>query len=449
MTINNINSIVTILGRPNVGKSSLFNRICGENISIVHESEGVTRDRVVKQIVRQDKLFTLIDTAGLLPAVHFKTKPDDNNEILSGVKQQITFSLAAADTIIFTTDIQKGLLPVDEEIAAFLRKSNKHIILAANKADNFELEQEISSFLKVGFPVFAVSALHSRGINELLKSVLANIPQQGNNKNSDSVKIAVTGRPNVGKSSLINRIVRDDRMVVSGVPGTTRDSVDIHFRNGSGNEAQDYILIDTSGIRRKKRDRTNIDNIAIYKAKKSIKQCDVAILVLDAVQGPSSYDKKIAHFIMQHQKGCVIMANKWDLMKDITYDKYNELLKQALPFLDFAPMVTGSAKTGFNVKRVLETAEFVAAVMTARIPTRLLNKAVSIIQNDQPQRMLKILYAVQIKANPIKIALFVNRPQSVTKQYLRYLAKRLRIVLDLKGVPLFFDIRGRNKINSS
>lgn len=443
--------IVAIVGRPNVGKSSIFNRLCKKRISIVHEEEGVTRDRVAQDIQWQDKSLTLIDTAGLLPAARSTSaEKSEGSDISAGIRQQIQMALADASVIMLATDVEAGLTDLDQEIAEILRKSDKKIVLAANKADNSARDEWSLAFSGLGFPVFPVSALHARGFNELMPALLKALPPAYNPTISNPTKVAITGRANVGKSSLINRLLQNDRVIVASTPGTTRDSIDIPFSVGAGETARHYVLVDTAGIRRKRKTSTEIDRFAIMRAEHSIKLADVVVLVIDAVTGPSTQDKKIAKLILQHKKGCVLAANKWDLINGITEIDYLNLLRKNLPFMDFIPMLITSAKTGFNIHKIIDATDLIALHVTAQIPTTILNQAINTLQikkrNTVKGKRLKIYYAVQVHTNPIKIVLFVNQPAAVNNTYLRYLAKGIRQTLGMDGAPLFFEPRPRRKV---
>lgn len=441
---------VAIVGRPNVGKSSIFNRLAGRHTAIVHEERGVTRDRLVQEVQWEGQRFDLIDTGGLGSVV---PRDDDDGvfrfrELEAGIQRQIEIALEDAAAIIFVTDIETGTIPQDEEVATFLHKSGRPVFIAANKADNMERDSGALDFEQFGFPVFPVSALHRRGFEPLMDAVLQSLPKTDNLTVKCPLKVTIAGRPNVGKSSFINRLLHSDRVIISEIPGTTRDSIDIPFIIGRDAMARHYILTDTAGIRRTRKIHDRVDRLGLSRAKRSIARADVVVLVLDALQGPTAQDKKIASLIQSRHKGCVILVNKWDLVKDATPGQYRTALSKALPFLDFVPVVFGSAKTGLNIRRTVETIDAVAAHNSTQLPTGVLNRTINeMTERVQPPfvkgRRLKIYYATQVSSNPITIVLFVNYPGSLDPRYATCLIKALRCVFGLEGAPILFQIRAR------
>lgn len=449
------NRTVAIVGRPNVGKSSIFNRLTGRHTAIVHEESGVTRDRLVQEVQWQGQRFDLIDTGGLGKIFSADNgKGFKQHQIEVSIQRQIEVALEDSSVIIFVTDIVTGIVPQDQEIAEFLHKTGRPVFLAANKADNMERESGETDFEQFGVPVFSVSALHGRGFEPLIKAVLQSLPETHNQTAVDPLKVTIAGRPNVGKSSFINRLLNSDRVIVSEVPGTTRDSIDIPFAIGKNAMARHYILTDTAGIRRVGKIRNHVDRLGLSKARRSIARSDVAVLVLDALQGPTAQDKKIASLIQFYHKGCVLLVNKWDIVNGTTCRQYRTALNEALPFLDFVPVVFCSAKTGFNIRKTIEAIDAVSANNIAQLPTGILNRTIiEATKKVQPSvvngKRLKIYYATQVSSKPIAIMLFVNYPASLKPAYASYLVKSIRRVFGLEGAPILLQQRARRKVARS
>ena len=429
---------VAIIGRPNVGKSSLFNRLAGRRIAIVHSERGVTRDRLVREIAWQGRRFDLIDTGGL---VELEGDQGPEAAILAGVKTQVEAALQDAAVIILVTDVHSGLVPADEEVAARLRPSNRAVFLAANKADKETDEAAAAEFNKLGFPVFPVSAMHGRGLDALMRAVKRALPTGKPPEQEDPLKVTVVGRPNTGKSSFLNRLLRSERLVVSDVPGTTRDSVDIPFTTEKNSVRRHYLLTDTAGIRKSKRLADSVEFFSLTRARRSIKNSDVIVHLLDAQDGPTVQDRRLVNMIMELGKACVLVVNKWDLMSDTTEREYLKALHQAMPSLVFVPVVFISARTGFNVDRVLREIDDVAANIKIRLPTGVLNRVVLQAYEAKPPptikgRRLKIYYAVQTGNQPVCVTLFANDPKRLTPAFAAYLEKALRRAFSLEGLPL-------------
>ena len=439
---------MAIVGRPNVGKSALFNRLVGRRVSIVHEEEGVTRDRVVCEANWEGERFELIDTGGL---GHFgkQVSPD---QIVAGTETQAEIAIADASFIIFVVDITAGLAPLDEEVARILHQSGRTVLLAANKADNPEREENGYDFESLGFPTFPVSALHNRGLNELMEELLPLLPKEENPTEKEPLRVAVVGRPNAGKSSYINRLLRDERVIVSDVPGTTRDSVEIPFTIGKGETARHYQLIDTAGVQKDTRGKSAVDWFSNLRTQKSIERADVVVLVLDAEVGPTSLDKKVAASIIAAQKGCIMLMNKWDLAaeaeEDITQTKYLPALRDTLPFMGFAPVIFVSAKDGYNIKRSVEAIDYVAAQTRTEITTGVLNRVIQQAVEKYPPpvakgKRLKVYYAAQSGTNPIYFKVFVNNPDNARSNWLAYLQNQMRAAFGLEGAPIFIKLVAR------
>ncbi len=441
---------MAIVGRPNVGKSALFNRLVGRRVSIVHEEEGVTRDRVVCEANWEGERFELIDTGGL---GHFG-KQVSSDQIVAGTETQAEIAIADASFIIFVVDITAGLAPLDEEVARILHQSGRTVFIAANKADNPEREENGYDFDSLGFPTFPVSALHNRGLNELMEGILPLLPKEENPTEKEPLRVAVVGRPNAGKSSYINRLLRDERVIVSDVPGTTRDSVEIPFTIGKGETARHYQLIDTAGVQRDTRGKSAVDWFSNLRTQKSIERADVVILVLDAETGPTTLDKKVAASIIAAQKGCIMLMNKWDLAakakEDITQTKYLPALRDTLPFMGFAPVIFVSAKDGYNIKRSVEAIDYVAAQTRTEITTGVLNRVIQQAVEKYPPpvakgKRLKVYYAAQSGTNPIYFKVFVNNPDNARSNWLAYLQNQMRAAFGLEGAPIFIKLVARSR----
>ena len=454
MEVQDTNRIVAIVGRPNVGKSALFNRIVGRRISIVHEQVGVTRDRVSAEAEHNGHRFELIDTGGL---GHFDKQVADD-VITASTEAQAEIAIADAGLILFVVDITAGLVPLDEEVAQLLHRSGRPVLLLANKADNPHRDDQIIDFDGLGFPTFPVSAIQNRGIEPLLDSITQQLPEIKNLSAENPLRVAIVGRPNAGKSSYINRLLRSDRVIVSDLPGTTRDSIEIPFTIGSGPSARHYQLIDTAGVQKDTRSRGAVDWFSNLRTEKSIERADVVVLMIDAEMGPTSRDKKIAAKIIEAERGCLLLVNKWDLSEDaeqeVTQTRYLPALREALPFLHFAPVLFVSAKRGYNMKRTIEAIDYVAAQTRTEITTGVLNRVIQkAVENLPPPmtkgRRLKIYYATQSGSNPIYFRIFVNNPDLTRANWIAYLKNQLRDAFGLEGAPLFLKLvpRTRDKSN--
>ena len=453
MEVQDTNRIVAIVGRPNVGKSALFNRIVGRRISIVHEEVGVTRDRVSAEAEHNGYRFELIDTGGL---GHFDKQVADDI-ITANTEAQAEIAIEDAGLILFVVDITAGLVPLDEEVARLLHRSGRPVILVANKADNPHREDQIIDFDGLGFTTFPVSAIQNRGIEPLLESINQQLPEIKNQSAETPLRVTIVGRPNAGKSSYINRLLRSDRVIVSDIPGTTRDSIEIPFTIGSGPSARHYQLIDTAGVQKDTRSRGAVDWFSNLRTEKSIERADVVVLMIDAEVGPTSRDKKIAAKIIEAERGCLLFVNKWDLSEnvdqEITQTRYLPALREALPFLNFAPVLFVSAKSGYNMKRTIEAIDYVAAQTRTEITTGVLNRVIQkAVENLPPPmikgRRLKIYYATQSGSNPIYFRIFVNNPDLTRSNWIAYLKNRLRDAFGLEGAPIFLKLVPRTRDKS-
>jgi GTP-binding protein len=434
--------IIAIVGRPNVGKSTLFNRLKRSRDALVADRPGVTRDRLEAAITHDGVSFTLVDTGG------FHDMGED--PLLASIKDQIEKAIAEADSIIFMVDGSDGLMPGDQEIADTLRRSQKKIFLAVNKVDGPEHEHSISDFYGLGVePIYPISAAHGYGVKIFLKDLVKVLPQsQTVRKNRDEIRVAVLGKPNVGKSSLINRILCADRLLVSDVPGTTRDAVDTRFtyRNNA------YLLIDTAGLRRKARVKESIDKFSMIKARKSIKRCHVAVVLLDGDAGISDQDARICGYTLEQPKGLVLAVNKWDLIKG-NRRKINSLVQdmdRQLGFASFAPRLNLSALTGERVLKLFDNIDGVYEQFSRKFSTSSVNKALrETIEKHPPPKInrgrLKFFYATQVRSKPPTFLIFVNRPDRVHFSYERFLVNQLRQRLRLDSAPLRLDFRKKVK----
>jgi len=433
--------IVAIVGRPNVGKSTFFNQIVGKRISIVDDQPGVTRDRIYADAEWLNRKFTLVDTGGL--------DPESDDELLVHIRRQVEIAIDTADVIIFLVDGQVGVTPADQQIANLLRKTRKPVVLAVNKIDNREDESMVLDFFSLGLgePI-GISATHKRGIGDLLDRVVKHLPDKEVEEEEDQViKIAVVGRPNVGKSSLVNRILGEERVIVSDIPGTTRDAIDTPFEM----DGREYVIIDTAGIRRKSRINEALERYSVLRALAAIRRCDVALIMLDATQQVAEQDAKIAGLVHEEGKASVIVVNKWDLVEKDTYtmEEYKNRILQKLGFIAYAPMVFISARTGQRVNRVLELVDEVYSRYTMRVSTGVLNDCVSdavavAAPPSEKGRMLKIYYVTQVSVKPPTFVLFVNDPELMHDSYQRYLENYLRKTFGLTGTPIRLLVRQRN-----
>jgi GTP-binding protein len=436
---------VAIVGRPNVGKSALFNRLVGRRLAIVHEEEGVTRDRLVAEGRWNERRVEFVDTGGIgLPA-----RMAAADEMISSTLRQTEVAIEEAAVLLMVADLTAGVTPLDEEVARRLHRSGRPVLLAVNKADHEGRDAGADDFTRFGFPVFPVSALHNRGIRELMDQVVLRLPPPGAEPPAAPLRVVVVGRPNAGKSSFINRLLGRDRMIVSEVPGTTRDSVEIPFELPDGAGFRHYRLIDTAGIRPHARSRTAVDVFSLLRVQEAIRRADIAVLLLDAVEGPRRQDKKIVDLIQEARKGCVVLVNKWDQARSIPPKEYRDALFESLPFLRNNPIVFLSALTGYKVRDGLAAVDRVAAAVSAKLSTGLLNRVLqdafeSIRPPSAGGRRLKLYYATQTGSRPIRLRAFVNDPALLTPAYERYLLQALRRAFDLAGAPIQFDAVARN-----
>ena len=436
--------IVAIVGRPNVGKSTLFNIFANSRISIVEDTPGVTRDRLYADTEWLDNEFMMVDTGGI--------EIMNTDKIAVSIRQQAQIAIAEADVILFVCDARAGITHEDAEVAKMLRQSKKPIVLAINKADSPKQEMEIFEFynLGIGEPI-PVSAANHLGLGDLLDAVVEKFPETsayGEDGNEDEIKVALIGRPNVGKSSIFNTLVGEERSIVSDVAGTTRDAIDTPVIR----EGQKFLFIDTAGMRRKARIDEPIEKYSIIRSLRAVDRSDVVLMVIDAIDGVTEQDKKIAGYAHEAGKWIVLVVNKWDLYdKDNTSTlRYTENLRRELVFMQYAPVVFVSAMTKQRIHRLPEVIHYVAEQNAMRISTSVLNQVVedAIAINPPPTekgQRLKILYATQVKIKPPTFVIFVNEPEIMHFSYQRYLENKLREAFGFEGTPLQMIIRGKNE----
>lgn len=431
---------IAIVGRPNIGKSALFNRIVGRRVSIVHEECGVTRDRVVCEAEWNEQYFDLIDTGGLGTI----DSGSSTDIFVESTNRQVAVAIEDAAAILFVVDITAGVVPMDEEVARLLHRAARPVFIVANKADTSARDEQALEFSKLGFPVFPVSALHNRGVDDVLRAALAKLPPAPPREKQKPLRVAVVGRPNSGKSSYINRLLNSDRVIVSDIPGTTRDSIEIPFTIGSGPHARHYILIDTAGVNRRNRKSGAVEHYSNMRAEESIENADVVVLLMDATEGPKLQDKKLAAKIMEANKGCILAVNKWDIAEEsetVTQTKYEPALRKEMPFLDFAPLLFLSAKSGYNIRKSVELIDYISDQVQLKLSTGVLNRVLqdAVQKNPPPSvngRPLKIYYATQAGVKPVRVKLFVNNTLRATSGYKRYLDHQIRAAFGLEGAPL-------------
>lgn len=423
-----------IIGRPNVGKSTFFNYIIGKRLSIVEDRPGVTRDRIYGEANWRGRNFTLVDTGGI--------EPESNDVILSQMKAQANVAINIADVIIFLTDIKQGVTAADEEIALMLRKSKKPVILVCNKSDNFgKTTDDIYEFYNLGLgEPLPVSSTNALGIGDVLDAICDNLPPKSENEeDSDIINIAVIGKPNVGKSSLVNKILGENRVIVSDVAGTTRDAVDSYFENDKGK----YNFIDTAGIRRKNKISESIEKFSIMRALFAVERADVCLMLIDATVGVTDQDAKIAGEAHEAGKGVIIVINKWDAVEKETgtLENYKKDVYNKLGYLTYAPIIFISAKTGQRVDKLFDLINKVANNNAMRVSTSMLNQVISeAIAVRQPPtdkgKRLKILYATQASSKPPTFVIFVNDKSLFHFSYERYLVNQIRTNFGLEGTPI-------------
>lgn len=428
---------IALVGRPNVGKSALFNAIAKKRIAIVDEAEGITRDRLYAETEVFGRKLEIIDTGG----IHQKSKADFNEEVL----RQAEIAIEEADSLILVVDGKLGLMDLDAKVAELLLKTHKPVTVAVNKIDNLEMESALHDFYGLGIhKLVAVSATQNYQIAELLESALKGLSEDEVEEKNSGPRIAIVGRANVGKSTLVNTLLDEKRCIVSPIPGTTRDSIDIPF-NFKGS---DYTLIDTAGFRRKRSEHEVVDKFAALRSKTAIDRAQVAVLVLDSVEGLNHHDKKILDFIQEKGCGCILAFNKWDLVQGFRMEHCLRDLAEEYPFLDFCPKVILSAKTGRNVEKIFRAIPDVLDAAAMRVGTGELNRFLAkIMLRQHPPviggRRLKVFYMAQVGIRPPNFVLFVNSAKLMPRSYLRYIYNNFRKAYQFTGIPLKFRLRSK------
>ena len=432
---------VAIVGRPNVGKSTLFNYIVGKRISIVEDTPGVTRDRVYAEGNWRGSSFTLVDTGGI--------EPESDDVILSQMREQANLAISMADVIVFVTDLKQGVTAADSDIALMLKKSKKPIVLVCNKADNYgKVPDDIYEFYNLGLgEPHRVSAANAIGIGDMLDAIYEELPPQTDDENKDeAIKVAIIGKPNVGKSSLVNKILGENRVIVSNVAGTTRDAIDSEFENEFGK----YVFIDTAGIRRKSKVSENLEKYSVMRSLLAVERADVCLLMIDANEGVTEQDTKIAGEAHEAGKGIIIVVNKWDEYEkgNGTLEQYKKDVYNRLSYLSYAPILFISAKTGQRVNKLFEMINSVASQNALRVSTsvlnQVLNEAIAIVQppTDKGKR-LRLFYMTQASTKPPTFVVFVNDKDLFHFSYERYLVNQIRKEFGLVGTPVRIIVRER------
>ncbi len=435
--------IVAIVGRANVGKSTLFNRFTGSRDAIVEDFPGVTRDRLYRDAEWVNREFTVVDTGG----IEFYGK---DGSIESKVKQQAEIAIEESDVIIFVVDGKTGITPDDEAVAQLLRKSKKPVVLAVNKIENFHKQAEVFDFYQLGLgdPI-PVSAIHGMNTGDLLDAVVEKFPVEAEeNFPPETIKLALIGRPNVGKSSLANQLLKEERFIVSDIAGTTRDAIDSLLVE----EGKHYLIIDTAGMRRKSRINEPTERYSVIRSLRAIDRSDVVLMIIDGVDGVTEQDKKIVGYAHEAGKGIILVVNKWDLVvkDDKTMHQYDRKIREEMGFLHYAPILYISALTGQRVHKILEIVAFVAEQQNMRIPTARLNEVITeaLAMTPPPTdkgKRLKVLYVTQVGVKPPKFVLFVNEPELMHFSYLRYLENQLRTNFGFEGTTIWLMVRKREK----
>ena len=435
--------IVAVVGRPNVGKSTLFNVLAGERISIVKDTPGITRDRIYADVSWLDKNFTMIDTGGI--------EPDSKDVILSQMRDQAQIAIDTADVIIFLVDVKQGLVDADTHVAAMLRKSKKPVVLVVNKVDSFEkFGNDVYEFYNLGIgDPYPISAANRLGLGEMLDAVIDNFPDDVDfDEEDERAKVAIVGKPNVGKSSIINKLCGENRVIVSDIAGTTRDAVDTPVKyNG-----KEYVLIDTAGVRRKNKIKEDLEHYMIVRTVAAVERCDVCVLVIDAAEGVTEQDAKIAGIAHDRGKAMIIAVNKWDAVEkdDKTINKVTKEVRQVLSFIPYAEIIFVSAVTGQRLPKLFELIDVCRENHALRVATGVLNEIMmDAVAMQQPPtdkgKRLKLFYITQVSVKPPTFVIFVNDKELMHFSYTRYIENRIRDSFGFRGTPLHFIIRERKE----
>lgn len=425
--------VVSIVGRPNVGKSTIFNRLIGSRKAIVDDQSGVTRDRHYGESFWNGYDFTVIDTGGYLP--------DESGVMVTGVREQVHIAIAESDVVLFVVDVEAGITSLDKSVASLLRKQGVPVILVANKSDNEERKLNANEFYALGFEdLYPISAISGTGTGELLDQIAQKLPPPEKATKSTIPKLAIIGRPNVGKSSFVNALLEDDRCIVTDIPGTTRDSLNSRLLY----EEREYTLIDTAGLRKKKNVKENVEFYSTVRTDRALRECDVAILMIDAMQGFEQQDKRILQEAAKYNKGIVLVLNKWDLVpeKDTNlFKEFEEYVYERIPAMRWIPIISTSATDRQRIYRVIDVADMVLQERKKEISTSEFNDFLQEVMKEKPLpmkrgRALKIKYALQVKSNPPVFKFFMNMPSELPPNYRRFLEKKIRDVYEFKGVPI-------------
>ena len=435
--------IVAVVGRPNVGKSTLFNVLAGQNISIVKDTPGITRDRIYADVTWLNRSFTLIDTGGI--------EPDSNDIILSQMRQQAEIAMATADVIIFLVDVKQGLQDADAKVADMLRRCHKPVVLVVNKVDSFEKYMaDVYEFYNLGIgDPHPISSVNRLGIGDMLEVVTSYFPEEdGEEEEDDRIRVAIVGKPNVGKSSIINKLLGENRLIVSDIAGTTRDAVDTEISyNG-----KDYVFIDTAGLRRKNKIKEELEHFMIVRTVSAVERADVVVMVIDASEGVTEQDAKIAGIAHDRGKAVIIAVNKWDAIEkdDKTIYRFTEKVRDTLSYMPYAEMLFISAKTGQRLTKLYETIDMVSENHAMRVGTGVLNEIMSeAVAMQQPPsdkgKRLRLYYITQVSVKPPTFVIFVNDKELMHFSYTRYIENQIRETFGFKGTPLHFIIRERKE----
>ena len=443
-------NVVSLVGRPNTGKSALFNRIAKKRVAIVFDQPGVTRDRVTREVELSGRRVMLVDTGGIAFDRNVTKDPLD-----SETRNQAALAVEDSAVCVIVVDARAGVTPLDTEVIKRVRESGVPCVIAANKCDTPDDDWRAAEFERFGLPVYATSAEHGRGVAALVEDVVKRLPPAVEDETAaHPLRVAVVGRPNAGKSSYINRLLNAPRVIVSEIAGTTRDAVEVPFTIGSGPEARHYMLVDTAGMKpHTKMSKTSVDNFSLFRSEQAIEEADVVILLLDPTLGPTIQDKRIAGKILDAHKACVLMMNKWDLAakEGITDEKKAaDAVRKMMPFLAFAPIVFCSNKSGYNIRKTVEAIDRAAASASEKLPTGILNRTIETATKKTVAPMirgkrLKIYYGLQVSGNPQTIRLFVNDPKLVTPAYLAYIERNLRARFGLEGAPIRIFLKARSR----
>ncbi|KXB72650.1 MAG: ribosome biogenesis GTPase Der [Peptostreptococcus sp.] len=434
--------IVAIVGRPNVGKSTLFNKLTGTKISIVEDTPGVTRDRIFGEVEWLNKYFTIIDTGGI--------EPESDDIIISQMRNQAMLAVDMAHVILFVVDGKGGLTAADREVADILRKTNKPVLLVVNKIDSKSQWDNVYDFYELGLDMpFAVSGANAIGLGDLLDEIVKNFPDGLNTEyDEDVIKVAITGKPNAGKSSILNNILGEERVIVSPIAGTTRDAIDTYFEQGDNK----FLLIDTAGIRRRSKVYENVERFSVIRSMSAVDRADVVLIVIDATEGVTEQDTKIAGIAHDEGKACIFVVNKWDLVEkdNKTMGNYKMSIREKFPFMAYAPIVFVSAVTNQRIAKILETVVYVSSEQNKRVSTSVLNQVIAeaVMLNQPPSdkgRRLKIYYGTQTGVKPPTFTLFINDKELTHFSYTRYIENRMRENFGYEGTSIRIDYKQKRR----